>query len=192
MTSVCGRTSCVSLEAMKPAREGRELQRFDGDCRLVTGCVPIYHGKLVLISSQNFGWVFPKGGWESDETQQQGAAREAYEEAGVVGVISEKPIGSYNYSGKAGNHGRAVFYILEVTELLDRWPESPTRKRKLVTVEQAKGCLTRPEQKALLPLVQEYLSRTERQRIAHIAMQCVAVIGAVALSAVIVQHRCRR
>ena len=69
--------------SMQPAREGRELQRFDGDCRLVTGCVPIYQNKLVLISSQNLGWVFPKGGWETDETQQQGAAREAYEEAGV-------------------------------------------------------------------------------------------------------------
>jgi diphosphoinositol-polyphosphate diphosphatase len=69
---------------MQPAREGRDLQRFDGEARLVTGCVPIYQNKIVVISStRRDGWVLPKGGWETDETQAQAAAREAYEESGV-------------------------------------------------------------------------------------------------------------
>jgi hypothetical protein len=50
----------------------------------------------------------------------------------VVGVISGE-LGSYTYTGKSGRHGRAVFYALEVTELLEHWPESAKRKRKLVS-----------------------------------------------------------
>jgi hypothetical protein len=50
----------------------------------------------------------------------------------VVGVISGE-LGSYTYTGKSGRHGKAVFYALEVTELLEHWPESSKRKRKLVS-----------------------------------------------------------
>ncbi|GJS49504.1 NUDIX hydrolase 12, mitochondrial [Tanacetum coccineum] len=41
-----------------------------------------------MVSSPNRDdMVFPKGGWESDETVEEAACREALEEAGVRGVI---------------------------------------------------------------------------------------------------------
>lgn len=70
---------------MEPARSGREQQRYDGDTRLVAGCLPVMpDGRLVLLGSvKTTDWILPKGGWESDETAGEAAAREAYEEAGV-------------------------------------------------------------------------------------------------------------
>lgn len=70
------------------ARVGRALQRYEGDVRLTCGCVPFYEGRVVLVSSQSSGrWILPKGGWETDENADEAAAREAFEEAGVLGHI---------------------------------------------------------------------------------------------------------
>eukprot|EP00903_Cladosiphon_okamuranus_P009624 g9160.t1 len=71
---------------MEPAREGREKCRYDGDTRLVAGCLPITpDGRLVLIGSvKHTDWILPKGGWDTDETAAEAAVREAYEEAGGV------------------------------------------------------------------------------------------------------------
>jgi 8-oxo-dGTP pyrophosphatase MutT (NUDIX family) len=46
-------------------------------------CIPMLDGKVVLISSAKKKWIVPKGGWEDDESAEQSAVREAYEEAGV-------------------------------------------------------------------------------------------------------------
>lgn len=50
----------------------------------MAGCVPIdKQGRRVLLvaSSKHDGeWVLPKGGWENDETQEEAAARETWEE----------------------------------------------------------------------------------------------------------------
>lgn len=75
----------------EPARHGREKQRYDGDTRLVAGCLPVLpDGRVLLIGSvKSTDWLLPKGGWEHDETSAEAAVREAYEEAGVsvrVGV----------------------------------------------------------------------------------------------------------
>lgn len=74
------------LQSMaEPARSGREKQRYDGDTRLVAGCLPVMpDGRVLLIGSvTRTDWVLPKGGWEDDETSVEAAVREAYEEAGV-------------------------------------------------------------------------------------------------------------
>lgn len=73
------------VHCMEPARQGREKCRYDGDTRLVAGCLPVTpDGKLVLIGSvKRSDWILPKGGWDTDETAAEAAVREAYEEAGV-------------------------------------------------------------------------------------------------------------
>ncbi|CAN1781259.1 Nudix hydrolase 16, mitochondrial [Linum perenne] len=84
------------------ARTGRHQQRYEGGCRLVAGCIPFRYrefdengdndvGKVVEVlminSTSGPGLLFPKGGWENDETVKEAAAREAVEEAGVRGDI---------------------------------------------------------------------------------------------------------
>lgn len=75
---------------MEPARSGRQNAQYDGDTRLVAGCLPVMpDGRVVLIRSvKRTDWILPKGGWESDETAAEAAIREAYEEAGVRRKIS--------------------------------------------------------------------------------------------------------
>ena len=80
------------------SRQGRESQRWETDdknhhvVRLVTGCVPILrNGKILFISaSRKPEWILPKGGWEDDETMEESAIRESYEEAGVFGTLGPR------------------------------------------------------------------------------------------------------
>ncbi|XP_073112395.1 uncharacterized protein [Elaeis guineensis] len=93
------------MSSVLVARKGRLQQRYEGHFRLVAGCIPYrlkadtdsHSGNLIdrlevlMISSPNRDdLVFPKGGWENDETADEAACREAWEEAGVRGIISEK------------------------------------------------------------------------------------------------------
>ncbi|XP_039065779.1 nudix hydrolase 17, mitochondrial-like [Hibiscus syriacus] len=82
------------------SRTGRDLQRYDNlGRRQVVGCIP-YRFKcsndgtvtdeleVLLISSQKGQkMMFPKGGWELDESREDAALRESVEEAGVIGNV---------------------------------------------------------------------------------------------------------
>ncbi|CAJ0626929.1 130_t:CDS:2 [Entrophospora sp. SA101] len=76
----------------------------------------------------------PKGGWENDETEQEAAARETYEEAGARGrVISF--IGAWDHDiNKSTGLPKAMFsfFEMEVDQLEDRWPEMDERDRQWV------------------------------------------------------------
>lgn len=90
-------TSIPILRTNAP-REGRANQRWDkcpttnNIIRLATGCVPITNdGRIIFISSaKKKEWILPKGGWETDEKIEESAARETYEEAGVIGTLFPK------------------------------------------------------------------------------------------------------
>jgi diphosphoinositol-polyphosphate diphosphatase len=41
----------------------------------------------MITSQRGEGLLFPKGGWETDETVEEAACREALEEAGVRGLL---------------------------------------------------------------------------------------------------------
>ncbi|GLJ46255.1 hypothetical protein SUGI_0974570 [Cryptomeria japonica] len=137
------------------ARTGRHQQRYDEKkYRLVAGCIPFRYkvaaeGKkaveVLMVSSQSGGerLLFPKGGWENDESVQEAACREALEEAGVRGTI-KKHLGSWEFRSKryqddCGHEGfcRAQMFALFVTEELESWPEKNNRQRKWVTITEA-------------------------------------------------------
>lgn len=44
--------------------------------------------EVLLVSSQKgHTFMFPKGGWEVDESIEEAACRESLEEAGVIGTV---------------------------------------------------------------------------------------------------------
>ncbi|KAK4280665.1 hypothetical protein QN277_012261 [Acacia crassicarpa] len=133
------------------SRTGRHLQRYDRGCRLVVGCIPYRYREtcvdgdlkeeieVLLISAQNgHGMQFPKGGWEIDESMEQAASRETLEEAGVVGKVESK-LGTWNYKSKrqATVHEGYMFPLL-VKKQLEDWPEKNIRKRRWLSVAEAK------------------------------------------------------
>ncbi|KAL0055343.1 hypothetical protein WJX82_010837 [Trebouxia sp. C0006] len=105
-------TSVVGGPQPLHARQGREMQRYSQDgARLVAGCIPVrvseVNGKvdvsvLMITSRGRKGLVFPKGGWEADETVEAAAARETVEEAGVRGALEDEMVGAFPFkSNKA-------------------------------------------------------------------------------------------
>ncbi|OMO98175.1 hypothetical protein CCACVL1_04313 [Corchorus capsularis] len=162
------------------ARTGRHLQRYDNrGFRLVVGCIPYRYRKtkeeeaastsideeieVLVISAQNGkGMLFPKGGWEKDESMEEAAIRETLEEAGVLGNIEGK-LGKWCYKSKRQSifHEGHMFPLL-VKQELDRWPEKNIRERKWVTVSKAKQeCPHLWMREALEELVRRHMRQQE-------------------------------
>lgn len=97
---------------------------------------------VLLVTSRDTGrWVLPKGWAEKHLSGAQLAAKEAFEEAGILGDVLSKPIGAYHYA-KQLPQGKAVqcrveVFVLHVAELLDEWPEMRQRHREWFTLSQA-------------------------------------------------------
>jgi 8-oxo-dGTP pyrophosphatase MutT (NUDIX family) len=91
---------------------------------------------LVVLSRTRQLWIFPKGNVEIGISSRECAKYEALEEAGAIGVLSDKPFGHYHHT-KDGVEYSTEFFALEVEMLHDHWPEQDRRRREWVTVEYA-------------------------------------------------------
>ncbi|WP_337417155.1 NUDIX domain-containing protein [Sinorhizobium fredii] len=85
-----------------------------------------------MITSRDSGrFIISKGWRKKGQKQSDAAAREAFEEAGVVGKVASKPVGSYTY-WKRGNGEierlQVLVYPLEVKKHRTSWPEKGKRK----------------------------------------------------------------
>ncbi|XP_076902351.1 nudix hydrolase 17, mitochondrial-like [Bidens hawaiensis] len=136
------------------ARRGRQLQRYNHGQRQVVGCIPyrIKGSKMgsdmkledalevLVITAQRKGkgMLFPKGGWESDESIVEAAQRESIEEAGVFGTV-EGELGKWCFKSKGNDvHYEGHMFPLLVKGQLDFWPEKDIRQRHWVSVPKAK------------------------------------------------------
>ncbi|XP_010458729.1 PREDICTED: nudix hydrolase 12, mitochondrial-like [Camelina sativa] len=147
------------------SRTGRDRQRYDdNNFRLVSGCIPyrlikadeieqdstsvvdfVNKLEVLMVSSPNrHDLVFPKGGWEDDETVLEAASREAMEEAGVKGILREDPLGVWEFRSKSSTVEdeclggcKGYMFALEVIEELEDWPERENRQRKWLNVKEA-------------------------------------------------------
>ena len=130
--------------------------------RLVAGVVPLTADKyyvMLIQSTRRKGWVLPKGGWELDEECHEAAAREAWEEAGIVvhinydlGDIQDTRPPKKN-STKEKERSLYRFFEATVTSEEPEWPEKDKRERKWYTYAQATELLKeRPELQAALDL----------------------------------------
>ncbi|CAI9113716.1 OLC1v1014369C2 [Oldenlandia corymbosa var. corymbosa] len=82
--------------------------------------------------------MFPKGGWELDETIEDAARRETMEEAGVLGVVGKK-LGVWSFKSKSQDtfhEGHMLSF--KVTDELDCWPEKDVRSRVWVSADEAR------------------------------------------------------
>ncbi|MES9821459.1 MAG: histidine phosphatase family protein [Candidatus Thiodiazotropha sp.] len=106
---------------------------------------------LVVMSSKRKHWVLPKGISEPALSQQNSAAKEALEEAGVEGEVAEEPIGAYSYE-KWGAECTVSVYPMQVTRELseDEWEEHH-RGREWLAPKQA---MKRVKQAELKPMIQ--------------------------------------
>ncbi len=93
--------------------------------------------EIALITTRSARhWTIPKGVIERDLTPQDSAAKEALEEAGIVGNVAPEMVAEYEYE-KWGGICNVQVYLMEITEVLDSWDEMDLRKRSIVTLSKA-------------------------------------------------------
>lgn len=101
-----------------------------------------------LISTRKGNWIFPKGIIDPGETVQETATKEAAEEAGIGGVISDQPLGQYEYF-KWGTTLTVTVFLMEVFQVDNAWEED-WRQRKWVSAAEARKLIVREELRELL------------------------------------------
>lgn len=107
-------------------------------------CWRLHRGKVqvLLITSRETGrWVIPKGWPMPGLSPAKTAAMEAWEEAGVTGVVGDREIGSFAYIKVLSPNNKlscdVAVYGLRVTALAHRFPERKERRRRWFGVEKA-------------------------------------------------------
>lgn len=96
---------------------------------------------MLITSRETRRWVIAKGNPMEALSDEKAAAQEAYEEAGVQGVISQSAMGTFDYD-KRMKDGQLVpctvdVYPLEVLIQLGSWPEVDQRKRQWMGLAEA-------------------------------------------------------
>lgn len=90
----------------------------------------------LVTTSKGKGWIVPKGSVDRGEEIRDAAIRETEEEAGLLGVLSRKPLGRYLHVNSGGSCHVDV-YLMRVTEELDHWMEDRRRRRRWMAVPDA-------------------------------------------------------
>ena len=109
---------------------------------------------LLITSRETRRWVIPKGWPMQDINPGPCAAREAFDEAGVLGMPGRKALGVYHYDKRLRSgrlqHVRVQVFPLEVREEADAWPEQGQRDRRWTTPAEAATMVDEPELQKLL------------------------------------------
>ncbi len=109
--------------------------------------------RFVLVTSRRTGrWVFPKGSVDAGMLPPAAAAREALEEAGVLGQPELEPLGSFRaVKTRVPIAWRleVAIYPMRIDDVLDDWPEARQRQRRFVTVAEAADMLDDPAMLAI-------------------------------------------
>ena len=105
---------------------------------------------VCLITSRDTRrWIIPKGWGKKGVFPHDQAAREALEEAGLVGEIESDPIGKYEYIKDFKYQCRVIVYPMFVIDERPEWKESQQRTRHWVTADKASALVGEQELAAL-------------------------------------------
>jgi len=116
------------------------------------GVIALNGNQICLVTSRSGKrWVVPKGCLEPDKTAAEIALQEAWEEAGIVGILQPDPIGTYLYE-KAGFTCHVTVFLMSVTDSTEDWPECHLRERCWLSPPQA---LQRIDDPGLRELIRE-------------------------------------
>lgn len=99
----------------------------------------------------------PKGYWDAGCDLDEIAAQEAWEEAGVTGVIDTKAIGIYE-DIRGDRCDRIELFPLRVEDQKESWPEMDFRNRKWLNVEKAISTVSFPGLASLIKSLQDRLA----------------------------------
>jgi len=108
---------------------------------------------LLVTTRETRRWVVPKGWPLPRRPDHEAAAVEAWEEAGVRGMVHSDPVGTFDYDKRQKSGSvpvRVSAYLMEVTEEASTWPEASQRKRAWFSAEEASEAVSEDGLKDLL------------------------------------------
>jgi 8-oxo-dGTP pyrophosphatase MutT (NUDIX family) len=115
---------------------------------------------MLITSRETRRWVIPKGWPKKGRSPRHSAAREAFEEAGVVGAVAKRAAGSFSYEKRMENGGVVVCEVrvfpLQVRRQNKQWPEKHQRVVKWLSASQA-------AEKVKEPMLGEIILRLARR-----------------------------
>jgi 8-oxo-dGTP pyrophosphatase MutT (NUDIX family) len=96
---------------------------------------------MLLTSRETRRWVIPKGWPMKGRKPAEVARQEAYEEAGLIGQITNKrPLGSYHYEKRLAKKAilcEVRVFLFRVERQLDDWPEKNERETRWFDADDA-------------------------------------------------------
>lgn len=121
------------------------MAKSDREADTQYGALPYRVGRhgievMLITSRETRRWVIPKGWPLLGKKPHRVAAIEAFQEAGVKGVVKKKPIGAYPYTKIFADGLRLCFvevYPLRVTLEAVKWRESSERDRVWFRADEA-------------------------------------------------------
>ncbi|WP_074733503.1 NUDIX hydrolase [Ruegeria halocynthiae] len=134
----------------------------------LSGALPVYAQSAALCYRTSKGgpeillvttrrarrWIIPKGWLINGLTPSESAAREAWEEAGVLGPCGTDSLGRFAYvknrPGKASALCLVDVFPLHVQRMVAHFPEAGERRRKWVSPQVASSKVSSPDLGALL------------------------------------------
>lgn len=135
------------------------MKKLQAKANLQVGALPLRRNpagawEILLVTTRSTKrWTVPKG-WPNKKLKaHDAAAREALEEAGVVGSIKKKPVGRYLYWKRLEATFRLCkvrLYPLHVTHQLAQWPEEAQRLRHWFSLTDASDLVEEPGLRKIL------------------------------------------
>jgi 8-oxo-dGTP pyrophosphatase MutT (NUDIX family) len=115
--------------------------------------------EILMITSRDTGrWVVPKGWPMAGLAPEAAAAQEAWEEAGVEGVVNPVSLGRFGYHKSLAEDATVpcavAVYGLRVVRLVDDFPEAKERTRKWFDPAEAASLVHEPD---LARLIAEFV-----------------------------------
>jgi 8-oxo-dGTP pyrophosphatase MutT (NUDIX family) len=109
---------------------------------------------MLVTSRETHRWIIPKGWPKKGKSARQSAAREAFEEAGVIGQVSRRAVGSFSYEKRLKNGGTVECEVrvfpLRVKRQTREWPEKQERKVKWLPAAKAAKKVEEPSLSELI------------------------------------------
>ena len=130
--------------------------------------------EICLVSSRRHRGklTFPKGASKTGEKPVAAARRELFEEAGVSGKIKQKSRPIY-YQPRTSGQEPILYFLVKVTEIADKWPESKVRKRVFSSLRDMRRLPLGEAPRQLLQKLRRVprLAKTRRDYISDVTMK---------------------
>jgi hypothetical protein len=142
----------------------------------IEGNAPDARVRVMLITTRGTKgrWVLPKGNPGTALAPHVAAAREAQEEAGVVGAVCPVPLGSYRYRKRQGSGASLMVDVdvfpLAITDELAAWKEQGERERRWFSLDEASGAVDEEDLGILIHSFAsgEFQSAVRRSRLSEV------------------------